>query len=367
MVILSECRDYDKTNVAGAFERMATTLGMNNAIRPGMRVVIKPNLLMRAKPDAQTTTHPSLVEAVATYVVQRGAAAIIADSPGGPYTPRILERLYQETGMKAVADSAGAVCNLNTTHQSVQVGGRAVDVIEPILRADLVINLCKCKTHALARFTGGVKNLFGVVPGLTKAALHMRYPDTMAFCDLLVDLYEYVKPAFTIMDAVVGMEGDGPSGGTPKGVGLLIGADDAHELDMVACHIVGFKYREVPTLLLAKRRGLLPDDVHALEIVGDPDAYRVDFKKPSGGGIMSNAPLLNLRPIYPVIDHRKCVSCMVCRDNCPAKTIVVNGNTPVIQYNDCIRCFCCHELCPKKAIDLKRKWRIRRTKSKHTQ
>ena len=245
--------------------------------------------------------------------------------------------------------------------------GTPVDICRPVAEADLVVSVCKLKTHSMTTLSGGVKNLFGCIPGLQKPELHLRFPEKADFGEMLVDLALTVKPALTIVDAVVGMEGDGPSGGSPRKLGFLAACQNPFLLDLALCRIIGVTPESVPTIAASQRRGLCPESADALSFAGE-----VQFARPVPGFVpphaksvdfLSHTPRL-LRPAVsrlwdhltprPVIRRKDCVGCGRCAESCPAHTITIVSGKAQIRYDRCIHCYCCHEMCPVRAIDIRR-------------
>ena len=269
--------------------------------------------------------------------------------------------------MKAVAEETGAVLNYNTGSKTVSnPGGKLIkklDVIKLLDDVDVIITLPKLKTHIFTKFTGSTKILFGVVPGLTKPAYHLKFQDVGLFSDMLLDILAYVKPTLSIMDGVIGIEGDGPGAqGDPKKAGFILASQDSVALDVVATTLIGMNPMEVPIIKRAVERGMATGSVNDITVLGERiDDMKVSFKKPSGNGSPLNTVMSSkiMRRIflkaavpYPVAD-KKCVRCGICRQNCPAGAITITDKARM-DYSKCIRCYCCHELCPHKAIRLKR-------------
>lgn len=368
-VTVLRLRDYDREKTEAAVERIFAAWPGAAALTRETRVTIKPNLLMARAPGQATTTHPAVVAAVAAALRRRGVEKItVADSPGGPYTAAALGRIYRVCGMETVE---GVTLNLDTTWGSrkAKEGGLAEEfhLIRPILEADVVISVGKLKTHGMTTLSGGVKNLFGCVPGLQKPELHYRYPTLDAFSQMLVDLAETVAPALTIVDAVTAMEGNGPSGGSPRQVGLLAGSPSPFVLDLVLADLIGLKVGDVATLRHSLRRGLIPEDISEICIDGDEYERIPDFRLPDSKALdFSDHMPAPVRPLVrwlrrrvtprPVIRRDKCVGCGKCAESCPAHTIQVQEGKAVIDYSRCISCFCCHEMCPVRAIEMGRKW-----------
>ena len=369
-VSLVRCGTYALDEVRAAVRGVLAPLGGIGAwVRPGMRVLLKPNLLMRKHPDAAVTTHPVLVAAVAELVRDAGGRVLIADSPGGAYTERVLRGVYGACGMDETVAATGAELNLDTTARTVANPQakylKQLRLLTPVADADLVINLPKLKTHGQMVYTGAVKNLFGTVPGEDKSELHLRLAEYERFADALVDVYLAARPGLTIMDAVVGMEGAGPSAGDPRAIGLILAAPDAFALDLAALHIIGAPAARVPVLHQAMQRGLCPTAVADLECLGEPlDACRVaGFRIPHlnqqksilffENRFMQRISQRLLKP-SPVVQRERCVGCGDCARSCPAKVIAIADKKAQIDLHGCIRCFCCQELCPVKAIEIVR-------------
>lgn len=362
---------YEGNRIEEAVERLFLLLGPDAAPRPGMRVTIKPNLLMKRRPEDGTTTHPAVVRAVILALRRRGVTDItIADSPGGVYTKPILSGIYQATGMETVARETGVKLNfdLSTVHCPQPDGAvcKAFDLIAPVAEADFVISLPKLKSHCMTGLSGGVKNLFGCIPGLTKPEFHWRYPKEDDFCNMLLDLCRTVKPGLTLVDAVVSMEGDGPSSGELRQTGFLLAADDPFALDLALARAIGREGNSILTIRNARQRGFCTQSAAELAVAGDPLPVFSDFKMPRSRTVdfQSNIPkpLRGIaKPVIarfftprPVIDPKICVGCGRCAESCPPHTITVENRKAAIHRENCIKCYCCHEMCPVHAISVKR-------------
>ncbi len=386
-VALVRCTDYELVHVEAALRHSLELIGGLGAIvRPGQRVLLKPNLLRAMSPTRAATTHPAVVAAVARLVQECGGQPILVESPGGPYAPRLLQILYRITEMTWAAEQSGLTLNTDTAATSVSYpDGRILkrlDVVQPLLEADVVINLPKLKTHNLVGLTLGVKNLFGLVPGATKIGYHSKLQDRARFADGLLDIYGYVHPALTIMDAVVGMEGLGPSGGDARPIGALLAGTDALAVDIVAAALVGVEPTRVLTTHRAVTHGLTSGRVEDIEVLGDAlDALRLtDFRlgmdAPVDPGLM-RGPLRWLLqaeaprgrgPIRRAINWvgrqtvatpyagPDCIGCGFCARHCPVEAITIVNRVAQMNLDKCIRCYCCHELCPETAVLLRRPW-----------
>ncbi len=343
--------------------------GMEKFIKKGDKVVIKPNFVSKKKPDEAVTTHPAFLHAVIAAAEKAGGIVTIAESPGGPYNQSVLKNLYSVCGADEAIKGTNAKLNFDTGSREVSFGEgvtvKSFPIINPILDADVIISLPKLKTHAMTSYTGAVKNLFGTIPGTHKADYHFRLNDRAAFCSMLVDLCSCIKPTLAIMDGVWGMEGDGPTAGENRRIGLVMASANSYCLDLAACHIIGYKPHEVDTVKYSVERRLCPDSVSKLDIVGeDIEKVRIpDFKKPKTHfdllkiipvSTFAHAKIVSMLRAEPKLINNKCVGCGVCANCCPPKAIEMKNKKPSFDMNKCIRCFCCHELCPQKAIEIKR-------------
>lgn len=361
------CGDYSSPNVETAMDALLAQCGLLEQVRPGMRVCIKANLVTAAAPQRAATTHPALLAALTRRLRERGARVIIGDSPGGLYTKAFLERVYAGAGLAEVA-AAGAELNLNTAVKEADapeaVVAKHFEYTAWLDDADLLINFCKLKTHGMMGMSAAVKNLFGVVPGTRKPEYHYRYPRHEAFAQMLIDLNRYFHPALSIVDGVVAMEGNGPTQGTPKSVGVLLASTDPFQLDLACAAVLGLNRSDVPTLEQSWLQGLIPDFPDELEltaplapfVAGDfvlPPAHRdIAFygDAETGMGRFLGSWAVRLLSPHPGLGDAPCVGCGVCTRLCPAKAIEIKNGQAHIRRKACIRCFCCQEFCPQGAM-----------------
>ncbi len=364
-VVVARCDEYDIDNLEKTFEDAFIKLGgIEKYIKKGSKVLIKANLLMKSDPESATVTHPVFVAALSRVIERQGGIVTIADSPGGFYSEKILKNLYVACGYDKITQMCGAKLNYDTSFKKVtySLGSEVFPFafITPFLENDVIISAAKLKTHGFTTYTGAVKNLFGLVPGTYKAEYHMRFPNVDVFADMLVRLCGAAKPQLSFIDGIVGMEGAGPSGGTPRKVGAVISSDNPHEADLIGSKIIGLKPSQVPTLKSAINMGLCPAAAEEVDTSGNIEDFIIkDYKQAAGGmGNMLNNSLLqkasNVFSPRPVFDGSKCVKCGECARCCPAKAIVMGKSKPIVDKKKCIRCFCCQELCPKKAVTIKR-------------
>lgn len=371
VVAVERCASYEEAEAEAALDRALAPLGgMGAFVSQNQSVFVKVNLLMKAEPGRAVTTHPALVRAVVRAAKLAGAREIrVGDSPGGRTTAASAKAMFEASGLAAVAEEEGVKLALlddsvvrvpapgGALYQSFNLGREAVE-------ADVLINLPRMKTHGFMMFTGAVKNLFGCIPGLEKAQFHVKVPDRQDFASMLVDLYLACAPELSIMDAVVAMEGAGPSGGSPKQIGALLASADAVALDVVASSIVRFSPMDVYTNLLAHKRGLGPSSADDVRVEGVPwrELVPATFEHPARDVSRGMPPAVGRwarkhtasRPVLERPDD--CTTCRTCEKNCPVEAIRMQERRPAFDYDACIRCYCCQELCPERAIGLKTPW-----------
>ena len=333
--------------------------GMEAFVKPGQSVLVKPNLLSDCTPDEAVTTHPEVVRAVVRAVKQAGAKPWVADSPSNAVH---LQRVWEKTGMEAIcrAEDVPLVNLEKGGSEEFETRGIRFRIAKAVLQADAIVSLPKVKTHVLTGLTAGVKNMYGAVPGFQKTSLHKDYPRRDDFADLLVAVYSRAKPVLSIADGVVGMEGNGPSGGTPVALHFLAASDDAVALDVVVARLLGLEFDGVSCLAAARRGDAGQTDESRIAIVGErleglaPDEFRLPWTVPA-----QRIPPWIARMLISMLWHRpsfsgQCVFCGQCVRACPVGALAQQaGERPVLAPRKCIACCCCHEVCPARAIEMR--------------
>lgn len=365
-VVAKLCPSYDPDMIASSLEDLLAPLGgMESFVQPEQKVLLKPNMLSAKNPERAVTTHPLLVEAVAREVRRCGGVPFVGDSPGGAV--RGVKRVWSNTGMEEMADRAGIeLVNFEASgSEGIDFGRYTFFVSKPVLDADVIINLPKLKTHSLTLLTCAVKNMFGVIPGFRKGEFHKLFPKPGEFAEMLVHLYKLVTPSLNIVDAVVAMEGNGPSSGRPFDLGVLLAGEDGVAVDAVVSRMIGFPDGFIDTTRLAARMELGEENIEEIDLLGDGHGVRPDsFELPSNRVqkliprplARMIAPLVSVKP---VIDPERCTGCGFCFESCPVKAIVPKGRVYEVNDRKCIDCLCCHELCPETSIDIELSWLAR--------
>ena len=372
VISLQKCAQYDnkilKDKILAGLKQIDFDLtGLKNK-----RVCLKPNLLMPFDPERAVTTHPEIFRAVAQIVRDYTDNIVLIESPN--FFP--LKSTIKKTGLAPIVDDLKIeVADINVTETLKFPSAhryKSIDISKAFFDVDYIINMPKLKSHGFTHYTGAVKNLFGAMPGLSKSRMHMRAPSQMEFAEFLLDLYggllngfEKQKKFIHIMDAVVGMEGEGPGpSGKPKNIGAVIVGDDAVALDYVAVNLVGLNVKKVFTITEGFKRGYGAKSPDEIQMRGESlaDMRITDFKAPRSsvmGGVMwpvTSPTVKNLFVEKPVPRADDCTLCYNCMKVCPAGAITKadDAKRPRYNYRKCIRCFCCMETCPEAAIYLKK-------------
>ena len=373
MVSIVKCESYAPEAVKPALKLVIDQLGGLNWVKDGMVIAIKANLVSYLRPEKAATTHPALLCALVEMLTERGSRVIVGDSPGGLYNSAYVNRVYSATGMKQVQEVGGELnqdFSQKNTVFSEAVIAKDFTYTGWLDQADAIINFCKLKTHGMMGMSAAAKNLFGTIPGTMKPEYHYRFPKVENFSDMIIDLNCYFKPVLNIVDAIIGMEGNGPTAGTPRTIGAIAASKNPHELDMLCAHLIGIEPDQVPTLLAAVKRGLVPKDFKDIEIIGEYQSLCIsDFQLVTGSRSLqfkkeSNTYIGKLTASFiqtalsskPDVTKSECVGCRECEKICPAKAITMVDKKPVINRSKCIRCFCCQEFCPKGAMKVHRTW-----------
>ncbi len=348
--------DYDR--ITEAVEAAFDAFGVE--VR-GRTVLVKPNILGPLPPEKHVCTHPSLVAATIAALERRGAGRVRVGDNSGMRAYGSNEHAARASGILGVAGER--YVNLGASPVRTPTGSEFADafaVSREVLEADLLVSLPKMKTHVAAGITGGVKNTYGYLVGGEKMRLHREARGPDAFGRAIVDVYQVRPPDLTLLDAVVAMEGQGPSGGAPREVGRLLAATNAVALDVCMATMMGFVPERLPTPAAAAARGLGPAGMDGVRVEGPADPVP-GFRLPRigmgmGGWLARLATYLFCTK--PRLRAGRCVKCGSCAAACPVEAITMTEAGPEIDYAKCIACFCCHEMCRYEAMDLARRMRL---------
>jgi uncharacterized protein (DUF362 family)/Pyruvate/2-oxoacid:ferredoxin oxidoreductase delta subunit len=326
--------------------------GIKKYVHRGDRVLLKTNLLTPSEPEKAVVTHPAVVGAVAQAVLTAGGIPYIGDSPSGQFTKRRLEKAYAKSGLKDLASALGIELNYDTRVTKITIPNgkrlKRTAICNFILNADKIIAFPKIKTHSYMIMTLATKIMYGAVPGLTKAKYHSLFIKKSAFADMLLDVLSIRSPDLLIMDGIIGMQGDGPAGGKPVNLGVLLASEHAIAMDLAVCSILDIEPIGIPTLRQAKIRGLWPTEV-SYPLLSPQDARYHGFLLPSTADYLLTGEKTPRRSPQPT---DKCTACGQCVDICPKQAIQILNQKAQVDYSKCIRCYCCAETCPYEAIDL---------------
>ncbi len=361
-VSIVKCENYEHQKVKKALLHSLELIGgLESIVKPGDNVLLKVNVIGGFSPERAATTHPAVVGAMIEIVREAGGVPWVGDSSGAyGYTARSLEI----SGInKACEEYGGKLINFESTGTyPVNINGKiltALNIAKPVIDCDLLVSLPKMKTHQLTKYTGAVKNFFGVIPGPGKAAIHRQAPTEESLSHAVVDIYSVLKPGLAVMDGIVGMEGEGATNGTPVASGVIISSVDCVALDVVASEVMGFSHRDILTTRIAYERGLGVGEFEKIEVLGEQVSdIRLDFKKSKYlyyrlPKFLRNFVFKYLEDASKVeISEEACKKCKICFNSCPASAITLEPH-PLIDREKCIKCYCCHELCRNGAVKLR--------------
>lgn len=378
-VIVVPCFEYDEEKVYLSVKRGIDALGgIEQFVNINDKILVKPNFLSPGDNSRAVTTNPTVTKAVLRILNEAGCRNVkYGDSPG-------------HGSCKDVAATAGP---LESEAYGATLADMSSEVLFPyedgitckefyftkeVVESDVIINVCKMKTHALERITGAVKNLYGLICGFRKGAGHVKYPNDTIFARMLCDIHRCVNCKLHIMDGIVAMEGNGPGSGTPINMNVLLFSNDPVAMDTVFCYLIDLNPQLVPTNSQGAATGIGNIEEDEIEIVIAEDTgcvtvskdelfekfgnakYDVARQKPKKSFLQCFSIVMTKFSKRPYIKKADCVKCGVCVKHCPVPGKAIsfaNGkdNAPVYDYSKCIRCYCCQEMCPKHAISVRGK------------
>jgi uncharacterized protein (DUF362 family) len=366
-VAIKKCDEYRDETVYTTVKESVELLSNRPFFKRGERVLLKPNLLLAKPADAAVTTHPAILKAAIRIVKEAGAIPVVGDSPGIGSAIKVAVKC----GVAEVCEEMGVeVVNFKDSITALNPRGKwfkKFEIARDAIEVNAVLNLPKIKTHANMFLTLGIKNLFGCVVGKRKPKWHLSAGiETSSFARMLIDLHSLIRPRLTIVDGIVGMEGNGPGNGDPRKLGLILASSDCIALDTVITNILGGNIEDIPILKVAKADGCGETDIDRINVLGESlkNCVVKNFKFPHkivNVNFAASLPSFIERRVRkslvsrPRINHRVCTLCNICVGVCPVN--IINEQKRIeIDVNSCISCFCCQEMCPHGAIDAKSGW-----------
>ena len=263
-VAITRCEDYEQERVTDAVKKCLGLIGnFEDLIKPEMKVLLKLNLLSAGLgPEKAVNTHPTVIRALVDILQGDYECKVyIGDSCGSlrsgstyqAFRVTQIDKIAKETGATIVNFDVDETLDITNNNASIVKNFKIAKTVKTV---DVIISVPKLKTHGLTRYTGAIKNMFGSIPANGKKNVHLLAPKSRLMALALVDVYEMVQPHISIMDAVIGMEGNGPNAGDPRKVGLILSSYDDVALDSVASTIIGYKPLSVPIIQYAYEREL---------------------------------------------------------------------------------------------------------------
>lgn len=335
--------------------------GFPGKIQKGSKVLLKPNMLTAKEPELAVTTHCEFVRAVIQELKELGAVVTVGDSPAGTHE---WDKLWTKTGLKQVCQDEEVTLMPFENTRIVNFKDGIKEIKLPVLKEledfDAVISLPKLKTHILTKITASVKNSYGLIVGHAKSHFHTLYPSPRKMSVFIGKLYGLLKPDFVIMDAILGMDGDGPNSGKPMKSGLIFAGADGVSVDSCACAVYGYSAQDILHVKTASDLGYGISDQKNIEKVGDgyPEIGKIPCKR-SKADFLFKIPerlffvITMIAKTRPNIDKSKCVKCGICAKACNQNAIYKKNNHYKVTSSKCILCMCCIEACPYRAIALK--------------
>ena len=363
-VYIEKINRYDFDQIRSFLQETAEKIDLWSQLNDKTNILIKPNMLGPYAPEKAVTTNPVVIKAMISLLQEKGKHVVVGDSPGGSLPVQVT---WKATGIQALCEEMNVplVNFSNGGVEQISFNSYNFTISKHFLEADAVINMAKYKTHSLMYYTGAIKNLYGLIPGLKKSDYHKEYPDYDNFSGVLKSLYQIAKDkiVLNIVDGIQGMEGQGPSAGDRRDFGVLFASQSASALDYQAAGMMGFKSRQLAYI----HDSLILDGLNETMIEVDSQWKNFVFEHVKHKKIGLLVKLISKSPkflhnlfkkmytYYPEITEN-CKLCYVCQKSCPVKAISFDktANKLVIDKSACIKCMCCHELCPYHAVDIKK-------------
>lgn len=367
-VIYAKCDSYNAAYIDKALEFIIENLDdFEDRVRAAKKILVKPNLISTKPPEKAVTTHPEVMISIINKIKHPETEIIIADTPAGKLNNKVMEKLYNISQMTRVSEITNTPLNwdfsdFEATSEAFKIA-KSYKILNIAEEADLIINCAKLKTHCFTLLTCATKNLYGTIPGLLKMQYHLTMSQIEIFSNMLLDIERYFSPkTYHFVDGIIGLEGNGPTNGTPINSKCIIASQNPVYLDILACKIMGIDPLKIHTITEAKKRGIIKGtSFEDIEIVANNEVQTFKFKlPPERGSVMPEKVPDWVRNMVnnafipkPVVNKELCIGCKACEEICPPQLMkVIDGKAELNNYNSCIRCYCCQEVCPNNAIDL---------------
>lgn len=351
----ASCSGYEREKLQEALTKAFLPVLAARGGAKGKSVMIKPNLLEWKGFEIPVCSDPAMLVELCRLLKKEGTSKIaVIENPAVRSTPVIIEKM----GIAKELAELGVEVRNCEKYQFVDLNGdyafRRIEVAMEYQEFDLVIDFAKAKTHCMMTLTLAVKNLFGLIRGSERIGWHLAVGrDYGRFADMLLDIWLLVKPHISLLDAVVGMEGNGPGSGDPVDLKFIACSDNSLALDAAVSPRLGVS--NMPLLSRAQERGLIPEfeesgDVPEARALKMPDPPELELE----WGVYLPPKLRQMMRKWfvakPVVDPKRCISCGMCVKMCPPQSLVLKKGKPVFKLSKCIRCYCCQEHCPCGAI-----------------
>jgi uncharacterized protein (DUF362 family)/NAD-dependent dihydropyrimidine dehydrogenase PreA subunit len=352
-LMIEKIARYDESRIEEILSGMLDASGLQF---DGKKVLVKPNLLGPFPPESAVCTHPAMIGALRRQLNARGCRLMIGDNPG----IRGYGMVEKTARVSGVGDAAGDdFVNLTLRPRQFELDSRfatSVFISSEILEADILVSVPKFKTHMGTVITGGVKNSYGFVVGADKTRLHAAAPRHEDFGELVADIFAIRPPDLLIMDAISGMEGNGPSGGKIRQIGCLMASDNAGVIDLAMCAMTGLNPGKVATQRRATALGLAPSSLATVDVRGEIPSlahfhFPANLMRLDPWGIGHKIVSRRLARPQIRVNKSRCIACGACAESCPVNAINV-VSFPSFDYNQCISCYCCYEVCPEQALEV---------------
>ncbi len=279
-VTLTRCSDYSEAKISDSIRMQFELLGgLEKFVTPGDTVLLKPNFIAPRPRRCAAQTDPAVLIETAKLLKDFGAKPFIGDSPAWGNLFSCIKALKLQEPLRKLSIPVKQLdkpkwCRIGVHNTEVGISSIALD-------ADVILNLAKLKTHQQLIATFAIKNMFGCVSGKRKALWHFakgKNPDD--FCELLIEIFKFLNPVLTIIDAVTVMDGPGPIRGRARPLGYLLGGTEPIALETICCKLVNIKLEDLPIIKTARKLQFGCSDPDKIKILGDnfPENICTDFQ-----------------------------------------------------------------------------------------